>query len=289
MSANVLPLEHLTLPGDGVPLHAVACGDPGGPLVVLLHGFPECWYGWRHQFGPLAAAGFRVVALDQRGYGGSGKPARVADYAIDRLAADVESVIVALGADRAAVVGHDWGGGVAWWLALTRPHRVSRLAVLNCPHPSAMRAAVLGGDLRQLAKSWYIFAIQIPGLPEWSLRRNDFAAPERSMRETSLPGSFTDADFVEYRRAWAEPGALTGMLNWYRAAVRHRPTPTDPRVKVPTLLIWGEKDKFLRAKLARDSIALCDAGRLELLPEATHWVQHDAADRVNGLLAGFLL
>src|SRR5581483_11908543 len=132
------PLDDLTLPGDGVRLHAVAAGDPRGPLVLLLHGFPEFWYGWRHQLGPLAAAGFRVVALDQRGYNTSDKPRPVPAYGLDRVAADAAAAIAGLGAERAAVVGHDWGGVAAWWLATARPERVSRLAILNAPHPAAM-------------------------------------------------------------------------------------------------------------------------------------------------------
>lgn len=283
------PLERLTLHHHDVTLKAVACGDPKGRLVVLLHGFPEGWYGWRHQLGPLAEAGFRVVALDQRGYGGSDKPAAVEAYTLDRIAADVESVLDGMGADRAAVVGHDWGGAVAWWLALTRPRRLDRLAVLNCPHPSAMRTALFNGDVRQLLKSWYIFAVQVPKLPEWAMRRNDFAALERSMRESANPDSFADEDFDEYRKGWAKKGALTGMLNWYRAAVRWSKVPErGPWVTTPTLLIWGEQDKFLRAKLAEDSVAHCERGRLEMLPDATHWVQHDEPDRVNRLLRRFL-
>ena len=281
------PLERLTLPGESVVLKAVACGDPDGPLVVLLHGFPEGWYGWRSQLGPLAEAGFRVVALDQRGYGASEKPPRVADYVVDRLAADVASAITGLGATRAHVVGHDWGGAVAWWLALTRPHKVVRMAVLNCPHPTVMRTALVS-DPRQLVRSWYVFGFQLPKLPEWWLRRNDFAALERSLRDSAKPGSFSDEDFDEYRKGWAKKGALTAMVNWYRAAVSRPSRPDDPWVRVPTLVVWGEGDRFLRTKLAHDSVALCERGRLEVLEDATHWVQHDAADEVNELLIEFL-
>lgn len=280
--------ESAVLPGDGVRLHAILAGPPGGEPVVLLHGFPEFWYGWRHQIGPLATAGFRVIALDQRGYNASDKPPRVRDYAIDRLAADVVAALDALGVRRAAVVGHDWGGGVGWWLALTRPERVSRLAVINCPHLDAM-FRTLGSDVGQLLRSWYVFAWQLPRLPEWSLRRRDFRALATALRKTSRPGTFTDADLALYRQAWAQPGALTGMLNWYRAAVRHRPhLPRGPRVRVPTLLIWGGRDRFLKAKLARASIRYCDDGRLEQLPWASHWVHLEEPGRVSRLLTDFL-
>ncbi len=289
MSAVTLPvLQSVMLPGSGVRLHAVAVGPPDGEPVVLLHGFPEFWYGWRKQIGPLAAAGFRVIALDQRGYNASDKPPRVSDYAIDRPAADVAAVLDVLGIRRAAVVGHDWGGGVGWWLALSRPDRVSRLAVLNCPHPEAMVRTLLG-DVGQLMRSWYIFAWQLPRLPEWSLRRGNFRALVRGMRHSARPGTFTDADFALYRQAWGQPGVLTGMLNWYRAGVRYRPRMSRaPRVRVPTLLIWGERDRFAKTKLAKRSIAYCDDGRLELFPRATHWVHLEEPGRVNRLLIDFL-
>jgi pimeloyl-ACP methyl ester carboxylesterase len=280
--------ESAVLPGDGARLHAVLAGPPDGEPVVLLHGFPEFWYGWRHQIGPLAAAGYRVVALDQRGYNASDKPPRVRDYTVDRLAADVAAALDGLGVRRAAVVGHDWGGGVGWWLALTRPDRVSRLAVINCPHPEAM-LRTLWSDVGQLMRSWYVFAWQLPRLPEWSLGRRDFRGLATALRKTSRPGTFTDADLAVYRQAWAQPGALTGMLNWYRAAVRHRPhLPRGPRVRVPTLVFWGGRDRFLKTKLASASLRYCDAGRLELLPWASHWVHLEEPGRVNRLLTHFL-
>lgn len=281
------PLEHLTLPGDGVTLHAVAAGPANGPLVVLLHGFPEFWYGWRHQLGPLAAAGFRVVAPDQRGYARSDKPPHVRDYTIDRLARDVVAVLDALGAERAAVVGHDWGGGVAWWLGLHHPERLGCLAVLNCPHPTAMRAA-LEGDVGQLVRSWYMFAMQVPGFPELPAKWTDYAVLTRGLRRSSRPGTFTAADVAEYRRAWAEPGALTGMVNWYRAAFRRPPVPGSPRVRVPTLLLWGDRDAFLRPHLADSSINLCDRGRLVRFPRATHWLQHEEPAEVTRRLIEFV-
>src|SRR4051812_35033159 len=198
------PLEDPTLPGDGVALHAVRAGDPHGPLVLLLHGFPEFWYGWRHQLGPLVGAGFRVVALDQRGYTTSDKPPHVADYNLDRLAADVVSAIAALGAERVRVVGHDWGGVVAWWLALRHPERVERLAILNAPHTPLMWRA-LWRNPRQVLRSWYIFMMQLPWLPEWTARLANWSWVVRAMRQSSRPGTFTPGDFDRYRAAWSQP------------------------------------------------------------------------------------
>jgi pimeloyl-ACP methyl ester carboxylesterase len=271
--------------GDGIRLHAVTAGDPHGPPVVLLHGFPEFWYGWRHQIGSLARAGFRVIAPDQRGYNRSDKPPRVADYTTDRLARDVIAALDSLSIGRAAVVGHDWGGGVAWYLAASHPDRVSRVAVLNCPHPAAMGAA-LAGSWEQLARSWYVFAAQIPGLAERVAAWTDYGFLAWSMRLSSRLGTFTDRDFARYRRAWARPGAIAGMVNWYRAAARYGRE--LPRVRVPVLLLWGRRDQFLSRDLAPASAALCDRVRLVEFPAATHWLQHEEPGRVSELLTDFL-
>ncbi|WP_439629923.1 alpha/beta fold hydrolase [Gemmata sp.] len=275
------------LTGDGVRLRAVTAGDPHGPPVVLLHGFPDFWYGWRHQIGPLAASGFHVIALDQRGYNRSDKPPRVADYATDRLASDVVKCLDGLSVDRAVVVGHDWGGGVGWHVAAAHPDRVAKLVVLNCPHPVAMQAA-LEGSFAQLVRSWYVFAFQIPGLPECVAAGGDFRLLARAVRRSSRPGTFSDRDLRRYRRAWGRPGALTAMVNWYRAAARYGPRLPRPRVTVPTLLLWGERDRFLDPDLADASAALCDDVRLVRFPAATHWVHQEEPREVNRLIAEFV-
>lgn len=273
--------------GAGVRLHAVVAGDPAGEPVVLLHGFPDYWYGWRKQIGPLAAAGFRVIALDQRGYNRSDKPQAVADCAIERLTDDVTAALDDLGIARANVVGHDWGGGVAWVLGATRPERVVRLAVINCPHPLAMQAA-LEGSWAQLARSWYMFAAQIPGLPEAVARWTDYRFLTRSMQTTTRPGTFTTRDLARYRRAWARPGAITGMVNWYRAAMRHPLRAERLRVRVSTLLMWGRRDPFLGRDLAPTSARMCDTVRLEMFPASGHWPHREQPDEVNRLLLDFL-
>jgi pimeloyl-ACP methyl ester carboxylesterase len=282
------PLEDLTLPGAGVNLHAVRCGNSHGPPVVLLHGFPEFWYGWHHQLGPLADAGFNVVAVDQRGYNTSEKPLHVRDYNLDLLAADVASVIDALGLEQAAVVGHDWGGVVAWWLATTRPQRVRRLAILNGPHPLVMRRA-LWTDPLQILRSWYVFMLQLPRFPEWSARLGNWHALVHVLKTNSRPGTFTEEDFDRYREAWDRPGAYRSMVNWYRAALRSRPVkPADIRIHVPTLVLWGARDSAIRSKYAAKSAAFCTNARVEMFADATHWVQHEEPSRVNQRLIEFL-
>lgn len=283
-------MRHQHLAVRGLSLHAVTDGPEDGPLVVLLHGFPELWFGWRRQLPFLAARGFRVVALDQRGYGESDKPQGLAAYELDELARDVVAVIDACGREQAIVVGHDWGAAVAWWVAMYHPERVARMVAMNVPHPHVMRAHLLGSP-RQLAKSSYMLFFQLPALPERAL----LAGGGRRLRELLLrwgrPGTFTEADLEVYREAWLRPGAATGMLSWYRAIPRTIGRPIDPatlRVRVPAMLIWGREDPILGEEMAAPSVALCERGRLELIERAGHFVQHDAAERVNALLADFL-
>jgi pimeloyl-ACP methyl ester carboxylesterase len=278
-------LRHASLSTNGIRLHVVEAGPEDGSPLILLHGFPEFWYGWRHQIGPLADAGFRVFAPDQRGYGESDKPGPVSAYALDTLAEDVAGLI---GSSPASLVGHDWGGIVAWWVAVRRPELVGRLAVLNAPHPIAFRRYIRSSP-RQLLKSWYAFCFQIPRLPEAMARRGHWEPLAEALRRTSRPGTFTEAELDRYRSAWSEPGAIGAMINWYRAAMRHPPaSPPDTRVHIPTLLIWGAQDTALERGVARKSIEQCDAGKLEMIDEATHWVQHEEPERVNRLLLDFL-
>ena len=243
-------------------------------------------YAWRRQLGPLAAAGYRAVALDQRGYGLSSKPERVADYAADLLAQDVVEVASALGRDSFDVIGHDWGGIVAWRLAAEQPERIRRAAILNAPHPSTLMQHVLYNP-SQAVKSAYIGLFQLPWLPEAVLRAGEFELLERALTQTSRHGVFSDAELAVYREAWAQPGALTAMLNWYRA-MSLAPSLADRRVTVPVRLIWGDRDSALNAALADDALALCEHGEVFHLPDATHWLHHEEVAQINALLLEFL-
>ena len=281
-------MENRQIATNGISLHVVQDGPSAGRLVILLHGFPEFWYGWRRQIPYLAAAGYRVWAPDQRGYNLSDKPDGIAAYTLDELAADVIGLVDAAGQKKALVVGHDWGAAVAWWLAAKYPDRIARMVVINVPHLSVIQAHVRR-SLRQMRKSWYVLYFQLPWLPERLARLRNWNTLVRAMRASSHPGTFTNSDLDAYRRAWSQPKAYTSMLNWYRAVVQ-KPSvrPANPRITVPTLLIWGAQDRFLGRELAQPSIALCDDGRLVFTEGATHWVQHEEPDRVNRLIDGFL-
>jgi epoxide hydrolase 4 len=284
--------EDVYIETNGVRLHAVQAGPPDGPLVVLLHGFPEFWYGWERQIGPLAQAGLRLLVPDQRGYNLSDKPKGTAAYHIDLLALDIVGLIQAAGREKALIVGHDWGAAVGWQLATFYPQWVEKLAILNVPHPAVMNRA-LRRSPSQFRKSWYMFFFQIPGLPERLLRRDNWQPLADSLLKTSRPGAFSQEDLARYREAWSQPGAMTGMLNWYRQVIRSgfgyvfKPMPL-PCITVPTLMLWGKQDFALDWRLAQPSIDLCVNKELIIFDDATHWVQHEQAERVNPLLLDFM-
>lgn len=268
-----------------VRLHYVEEGE--GPLVLLLHGFPDFWYSWRHQISPLAEAGFRVVAPDMRGYNTSDKPRGVRHYSLDRLATDVVELVSALGEPRAHVVGHDWGGVVAWAVAGWHPDVMERLVILNAPHPDDYRRGLK--NPKQLAKSWYTGFFQLPGSAA-ALRAGDFAALKRALRMSSTSVAFTDEDLDRYEEAWSEPRAIESQLNYYRAGARRflrGPGPV-PTVTGRTLVIWGERDTALELLFATPPLDLVTDLTVETLPEATHWVHMDEPARVNQLLLDFL-
>ncbi|MBA2525811.1 MAG: alpha/beta hydrolase [Pyrinomonadaceae bacterium] len=286
---------------NGIRLHYAESGR-GDDLVILLHGFPEFWYSWRHQLTVLGTR-FHVVAPDMRGYNLSEKPPRVEDYSTDVVANDVIGLIGHFGAAKAAIVGHDWGAGVAWAVAQKYPERVSKLAVLQVPPAAAWRANI---SLRQLLRSWYMFFFQLPRIPEWAIKRNGFRGLERVFKEKIVrTGSFTDADVETYKEALRQPGALTSAINYYRANVfrimrgsktaattgplGEKETRKDRRIRVPTLFIFGEQDFAILPRTVRGVAAYIDASYKELrIPDSGHWVQNEAVEEVNTALVEFL-
>jgi pimeloyl-ACP methyl ester carboxylesterase len=285
MSATI---EHRMIKTNGVTLHVAQAGADDAPLVLMLHGYPEFWYGWRRQIEHLAAHGYRVWAPDQRGYNLSEKPAGINAYRMNYLVDDVLGLLDAAGVESTYLVGHDWGAGVAWAAALAHPERFKKLAILNTPHPKVF-ADNLRSNPGQMLKSWYFGFFQLPLLPEALLSAGNYGGMVRALINSGTPRTFSDADIRECVAAWKQPGAMTAMINWYRAVVQHTPkVPDDPRIHIPTLVIWGAKDVALTREMAQQSVDYCDDGRLVLFEQATHWVHHDETEQVNALLSDFL-
>jgi pimeloyl-ACP methyl ester carboxylesterase len=266
---------------NNINLHVMTDGPENGTAVFLLHGFPEFHYGWKNQIAALVQAGFRVIVPDQRGYNLSDKPKGISAYDVDILAKDILGLFDYFGIQKAKLVGHDWGAVVAWTVAIKYPERVEKLAILNVPHPDV--------------KSWYVFFFQIPIYVEWVLSKNNFEYLARMLTQSGRKNTFTEADVVEYKKSWSQKGALTGMLNWYRAAMHRglryafsRKKSPARRVHVPTIMLWGKRDVALSSEMAQPSIDLCDQGVLTFFEKSTHWVQHDASEEVNQKLIEFM-
>ncbi len=257
-------------------------GPESGDTVVLLHGFPQDRSCWRELTAALNAAGYHTIAPDQRGYSPGARPTKISDYLLRPLTDDVLGLLDALGIDRAHIVGHDWGGAVAWAVASSAPERVTTLTVLSTPHPGAMRRAMIRST--QGLKSWYMGLFQVPFLAEQLL------APGRPMWRALTRGLPSDS-VTRYTDNASAPGALTAMLNWYRALPRDMVKSSVPmhRIKVPTLYIWGRRDPAL-GEVGALATADYVSGPYEFiaLPDAGHWLPERAVDEVAAALLDHL-
>lgn len=270
---------------NGITLHAAIAGPPEGKVMLFLHGFPEFSLGWKKQLEFFSEKGFRVVAPDQRGYNLSSKPKGVKAYRIENLVADMVDLIRQLSTQKIILVGHDWGGAVAWEIAGQYPELIEKLIILNMPHLRIMRET-LKRNPRQMLKSWYAGFFQLPFLPEWFSRLFNYKLMEKSMVRTALPHTFTRPELMQYKAAWHQPGAVKAMINWYRAYKYSHPA--MKRIHLPTLILWGTRDKFLLPQMAGKSNMLCAKGKLIYIDDATHWLHHEKAAKVNMLILNFL-
>ncbi len=280
--------RHRDIMTNGIRMHYVTQGT--GPLIVLLHGFPEFWYSWRFQIPFLADAGYTVVAPDLRGYNGTDKPRT--GYQVSNLLRDIEGLVKGLGYEQAVIVGHDWGGALAWSFAMRYPQMTQRLIVMNAPHPAAFSRELR--TAKQLRKSWYMFAFQLPWLPEYFLGRNGAAAIGDAIYQAAAQKSAFPPDVLaRYREAMSKPGALRGGLSYYRALF-HNPlsflgaTTTDTVITTPTLLIWGEQDVALDIALTSGLEHWVPNIQVRRIPDSGHWVQQEKPELVNTWLAEFL-
>ncbi|WP_102958364.1 alpha/beta fold hydrolase [Mangrovicella endophytica] len=272
---------------NGLSLHIVEAGEPGRPLLVLLHGFPEFWWAWRKQITPLAEAGFHVVVPDMRGYNRSEAPQAVSGYRLDTLAADVVAIADSYEAERFNLVGHDWGAVIGWWVAARYPLRLDRAVLMDGPHPDVLARQALKHPTQAL-RSAYVGFFQLPVLPELMLGSFGFRALRASMQTSARPGAFEPGALERYVEAWSHPGSLTAMLNYYRALRNGRGRREASRISPPTLILWGSDDSFLERHVADASLALCDDGRLEIVEGASHWLHLEQPERITRRISDFL-
>ncbi len=273
---------------NGLQFELAECGS-GDRLALCLHGFPELNFSWRYQMPLLAEKGWRVWAPNLRGYGASSRPEGIAAYTLDHLTDDVAALIDASGATEVMLVAHDWGAIIAWMFAIQKKRPLSRLVIMNVPHPLVGQREIK--KWRQFWKSWYIFFFQLPGIPERALGR-DGAEPIRQAFLTMAvdKGRFPEADLDVYAAAASRPGALAAMINYYRALVRLSGLDRvgDGRVDVPTLMIWGEEDTALNIHCTEGTEQWVPHLELHRLPGVSHWVQQEAPEKVNDILDAWL-
>jgi pimeloyl-ACP methyl ester carboxylesterase len=275
-----------TIEANGLSFALDEAGE-GDSVALLLHGFPESRRCWRHQLPALADLGWRAVAPDMRGYGGTSRPEERSAYGIEHLVADAAALFDALGARRRVLIGHDWGGAIAWAFAIRRARPLDGLVIINAPHPLVFRR-VLRSGWRQRWRSWYMAFFQLPWLPELLLTERHGRAVERALVDSSAPGTFPPEILAHYRDNAAAPGAMTAMLNYYRAALDFEAIADGPGVDVPTLLIWGEEDHALGPELVAPTAYHVRDLVVRRLPRVSHWAPEEAPGEVNAALAAWL-
>jgi pimeloyl-ACP methyl ester carboxylesterase len=276
--------QHDYINTNGVKLHYVTQGE--GPLMLMLHGFPEFWYSWRHQI-PEFAKDYKVVALDLRGYNESDKPPEQSAYGMSEFIKDIEGAIAALGYDRCVLIGHDWGGMIAWFFAYAHPEMVEQLIVLNIPHPAKFAEGLR--TPQQILRSSYALFFQLPVLPELLIQGSDYKAIESAFKGMAInKNAFTSADIEAYKDAASRRGALTAMLNYYRNAFPMMLRDDWSVLQVPTLMIWGEEDTALGKELTYGTQAYVRDFQIRYIPNCSHWVQQEQPQVVNQYIRDFL-
>ena len=285
---NQKNIAHKYAQVNGIRMHYVEAGT--GPLLILLHGFPEFWYSWRHQI-PTLSEKFRVVAPDMRGYNKTEKPKAVSSYRTENLATDISELIIALGEENAVIVGHDWGGAVAYQFAADYPEMTRKLVVLNCPHPVVM-SKHFRSNFKQLRRSWYMFYFQLPWLPEFLMVRNLQLILAKTFRGWAYrKNAFTDEDLAKYNEVFSKPGQAKAAMNYYRAAFRDFFSGSHkrfPKINAPTLVIWGENDRALGKELTFGMKKHFSTDfRIKYIADCSHWVQHDHPELVGKNIFNF--
>jgi pimeloyl-ACP methyl ester carboxylesterase len=284
-------VQLIRVAANGIHFEVATLGA-GDRLALCLHGFPEHAYSWRYQMPLLARLGYRVWAPNLRGYGNTDSPREVSAYKISTLVEDVAGLIRAANPRETLLLGHDWGGLLAWLLAMEQPQLIDRLAIMNVPHPTCFARELCRPG--QLARSWYFFFVQLPWLTEFLLSRGNGRATADLIRRTSRnPARFPNDALEVIRANAARPGGLTAMLNWYRAAfrggeIRRYSASNAPIIRVPTLFLWGDADVALSLRTTRGTEQYVSDLTMRVLPGVSHWIQQEAPEAVNAMLEAWL-
>ncbi|XP_063727687.1 epoxide hydrolase 3-like [Symsagittifera roscoffensis] len=276
---------------DGVVIHFVSKGNPNGEVILFLHGFPECWYSWKHQIDFFSEEGYRVVAMSLRGYAESGKPKGKENYEISKLVHDVQELIEFLNVNQVILVAHDWGGIIAFALTAAHPHLIKKLVILNAPH-SEIFLKLQVENLRQFWSSWYIYFFQFPFLPEIAVKMGDFAFLELCFAPLLKSGKMSKSELDLFKYYASQEGSLTGMINYYRNLTSKKAKTElkrfSKKIEVPTLVIWGEKDMGLVVENLKGLNKFVDDLQVTRLPGISHWVQQDDPETVNREIFSFI-
>ncbi len=286
------PLETKFVDTGAITFEVLTCGE-GERLALCLHGFPEHAISWRHQLPLLADLGYRAWAPNLRGYGKTTRPQRFEEYAIEYLIDDVARLIDASGCEEVVLLAHDWGAVIAWFFAMREVRPLDKLIICNVPHPGPMLKAMRSG-FGQLRRSWYVLFFQLPWVPEWAFGRNGARAIGAVLSQSLNDPAAIEAEHLEtFRRNAAEPGALTAMINYYRALVRGGGASRQralgyPEIKTPTLMLWGDADIALGIETTEGTDDYVEDLTLRVLPRVSHWVQQDAPVEVNAMIDAFL-
>jgi pimeloyl-ACP methyl ester carboxylesterase len=284
-------VQNIRVAANGINFEVATMGG-GDRLALCLHGFPEHAYSWRYQIPLLAKLGYRVWAPNLRGYGGTDSPKNVEAYKTRTLVADIAALIRASAAKETLLMAHDWGGALAWSLAMIEPQLIQRLIVLNLPHP-----ACFARELRrpaQISRSWYMYFFQLPWLPEFLLGRGQGRATSELMRRTSRDLSRFPEEVLEvYRQNAARPGGLKAMINWYRAAFRDGGftrvrADALSKIDIPTLFLWGDADAALSIRTTRGTEKHVTNLTFRVFPGVSHWIQQEAPETVNAMIEAWL-
>ncbi|MBN2825286.1 MAG: alpha/beta hydrolase [Campylobacterales bacterium] len=269
---------------NGITLNALYAGDKDAPLVILLHGFPELANSRKEYIYYFASHGYQVIAPNQRGYYKSSKPKARDAYRLDQLALDIVGLIKYFNQQKVFLVGHDWGGVVAWYLVTHYTHYLHKVVILNAPHYGVMRDNLNFNPI-QKKRSQYMFDFQKPCIHEKRAKESNFSKMVSNLRQSGHPKMSILNERQYYKQAWLRPLAYHSMLNWYRDYLHNNFPYQRSKIKLPILLLWGEKDIFLCKSMARESIELCTNGKLIFFEDATHWVNHEKSDKINQLIA----